>query len=112
MATVHTFDARIAAIHQARVNVKSLAAEARFIRHEENRCGSVYRDMLTLHRKLYLRSEARYAQLALAFLRNKPYKTVEKNCHVPVSELNLFQKLKRKLSTVTQQQVTDWLRTE
>jgi hypothetical protein len=109
MATVNTFDTRIAAIHQMRVNIKSLAAEARIIRQEESRCGLAYREMLTLHRKMSLRHEARYAQLALAFLRKRAYKTVEKSCYVPVNPLELFQKIKRKLSSVTQEEVKNWL---
>jgi len=80
MSTVektYKYDHKVAAIHKARVNVKSLADESRTIRKEEERCGECYRWELQFHRRSRVRSEARYAQLALAFLRGRKYSQVE-----------------------------------
>src|SRR5688500_5552827 len=74
----HKYEPRVAAIHRLRVNVKSLAAEARIIRQEERRAGPAYRYEMSAHRRGRLREEARYAQLALAFVRGKPYKSAER----------------------------------
>lgn len=61
-----------------RVKVKSLAAEAKIIRREEERAKSWHEWMsLKDHRKGIVRREARAAQLALAFLRGMSYETVE-----------------------------------
>ncbi len=73
----YQYDQRIAAIHSLRVNVKSLAHEAKLIRSESKRCGPIYRQRMDNHRRYHLREEARYAQLALAFARQRPYKSVE-----------------------------------
>lgn len=59
------------------MNVKSLAAEARIIRKEEQRCGGNYRYMLYEHRVGYLRLESRLAGLALAYVKGTPYAAVE-----------------------------------
>ena len=63
----------------ARVNVKSLAAEARIIREEAVRRSLTgkYKDALQSHRRGRLRHEARYAQLAYAFLRGRGYRQAE-----------------------------------
>lgn len=74
---VYAYDPKVAAIHRLRVNVKSLAAEAKIIRQEAWRCGMAYEYSLTLHRKGRLREEARYAHLALAYFRGRSYKSVE-----------------------------------
>ncbi len=75
--SVSKFDPRVQAIHMLRVNVKSLAEEARIIRKEECRAGFEYRWALNIHRRGVLREESRYAQLALAFVRERRYATVE-----------------------------------
>ncbi len=60
-----------------RVKVKSLMAEARIIRKEENRtCSYAQFYSLRLHR-LGLRSAMRESQLALAFIRGLDYHQVE-----------------------------------
>lgn len=69
-----------------RVRIKELAQEAKFIRHEENKCleasspfnkkGSEYKQ-LREHRVNNVRNAARAAQLAYAFLRGIPYKKIE-----------------------------------
>lgn len=93
----YKFDSRIMAIHKLRVNVKSIAAEARFIRKEAERCGACYSYTLDQHRRLYLRNEARLAHLALAFFRGRPYKSVEshlKNAE-PVNPAKLLAKINK-----------------
>lgn len=68
---------KIQAIHTLRVNVKSLAREARIIRQETRRAGAEYKNTLAHHRRVTVRKEARVAQLALAFVRGRRYRTVE-----------------------------------
>lgn len=64
-----------------RVKIKSLAVEARIIRYEERR--SLAREHTSLYRRLrdhrrdVVRPEARAAQLAYAFMREKPYSATE-----------------------------------
>lgn len=65
-------------IAKLRVNVKSLAAEARIIRRETDRARDPEtKNSLALHRTGRLRSEARHAQLALALARRRSYRSVE-----------------------------------
>lgn len=71
------YDSKVAAIHTLRINVKSLAQEARYIRHEEQRCGPAYREQLHNHRTVKVRQESRVAQLALAYVRGKPRESVD-----------------------------------
>lgn len=89
------FKSSVAAVHRLRVNIKSLAAEARMIRHEASRAGIQYQAMLHGHRRGRLREEARYAQLALAICRGRSYKVVEGGCRIPVDETRLCDKLVR-----------------
>lgn len=64
-----------------RVKIKSLAEEARIIRHEEARTPDPsWRGCLRGHRIHELRRESRSAQLAYAFVRGVPYKVVENRC--------------------------------
>lgn len=69
---------REATLRKLRINIKSLAAEARFNRLEKHRasCGSI-KQQLDQHRTGPLRQEARVSQLAYAFLRGVPYRVVE-----------------------------------
>ena len=79
-------------VAELRVKVRSLADEARVIRHEEARAKLAARccsdaenkarhrrtlDSLHLHRVGVVRGAARTAQLAMAFLRGLPYRVVE-----------------------------------
>lgn len=66
-----------------RVKVRSLMQEAQLIRRKEqgNPRDSYLRAQLRDHRKGILRREARAAQLALAYLRGRPYARVEAFCH-------------------------------
>ncbi len=106
----YSYNFKIAAIHRARVNIKSLATEARIIRHEEQRCGAVYRSGLRLHRIGRLREESRYANLAIAFLRGRKYRDVEQSTREgrEVNPERLIDKLKRFGGDVTG--VTSWLK--
>jgi hypothetical protein len=89
------YEPKVSAIHRLRVNVKSLAAESRIIRQEERRCGGAYRDELSLHRRGRLREESRYAQLALAFVRGRAYKTVEREAYGVPQPSRLVNKVKQ-----------------
>jgi hypothetical protein len=101
-------------VHQLRVNVKSLAAESRIIRQE---IALAYtpecKNALAAHRQQRVKPEARYAQLALAFVRGVPYKQVE--AHVregnEPNAVVLFKKLVRfgVLPPKGEQDVRAWL---
>lgn len=87
-----------------KVKIASLAEEARIIRKKERVAlkdarrfeatgdpeGAVHRHLffgLRRHRTFDVRSEARHALLALAFLRGCPYRRVEQKAHVaPLSK--------------------------
>lgn len=79
-------------VAKLRVNVKSLAEEARIIRKEFNRTKL---QALDSHRRCRVRQEARYAQLALAFVRGCKYRSVEANARQLPDEMTLIGKLKR-----------------
>lgn len=68
-----------------KVKIKSLAAEAKIIRREEQKArahgNSHLRVGLADHRRGIVRHEARHAQLAYGFLRGTPYKAMEAKCH-------------------------------
>lgn len=79
---------------QLKIKIKSLAAEARIIRHEEKKCLSApvgYRllsdydrqESLYLHRIHVVRAECRHSLLAYGFLRGTPYRKMESTCRVP-----------------------------
>jgi hypothetical protein len=71
-----------AELKSLKVKVKSLAAEARIIRQEENKCGpkmDVVRGSLWNHRTHDVRREQRSSLIAYAFLRRKPYELAERN---------------------------------
>lgn len=104
------YDAKVAAIHRLRVNVKSLAAEARIIRREERRCGSQYVWTLQDHRRRNVREESRYAGLALAFVRGQEYQSVESKVIHPVDSARLSKKLRGFYST-TDAKICEWLGT-
>lgn len=62
------FDRVTMAIHKLRVNISSLAFEARYLRKEEKRCGICYEAELRDHRVNALRVETRAALLARTIL--------------------------------------------
>jgi len=99
------------AVHQLRVNVKSLAAEARFIRHEMRRTQSVEaKGSLAYHRRLRLKPEARLAHLALAYVKGVPYRKVENHCKDKVKSDALHKKINR-FTDVVFDDVKGWLHT-
>lgn len=106
----YEFDINVYAIHRLRVNVKSLAAEARFIRQEERRTPT-YQAGLRDHRTGRLREEARYTQLALSFVRGRPYVTVEMDGSKAIDVKRLTEKIGRATyaNWVTQSKVGEWL---
>jgi len=67
---------------ELKIKLKTLAAEAKFIRREElrlkgNMKRDAYREHLYLHRINVVRREARATHLAYQFLRGIPYEQVE-----------------------------------
>lgn len=84
------------AIHTLRVNIKSLAAEARIIREEARRAPWCAAE-LNRHRRGLLRHQARIAQLALGYLRGRPYRRLEAKTNEPVNDASLAIKLSRAL---------------
>ena len=88
-------DYDILRIHRLRCNVKSLAAESRIIRKEEKRAGIQYESVLRDHRIRDLRTESRYAQLALAFVRGKKYVETERGARLGVDVTRLSKKLSK-----------------
>jgi len=115
MIQKYSHDPKVDAIHRLRVNVKSPAAEAAIIRREARRAGPPYACALDLHRRTRLREEARFAHLALAFVRGRPYRQVEVKIlgDLP-SSIRLKEKLSRFLpsSASTEAEVAAWLRAE
>lgn len=83
-------------VHKLRVNVKSLAAEAKFIREEIRKAHTQdAKNALSCHRTQRVKPEARLAHLALAFVRGVPYKTIEtRTKDAPVAK-ELVNKLQR-----------------
>lgn len=102
------FSQFVLAIHKIRSNVKSLAAEARFIRREERRAGLCYFGSLRDHRIRVLREESRYAGLALAYIRGKSKFVTEGNSKA-VDLTRLTKKIRRFLPTIGDKEVFSWL---
>lgn len=67
-------------ISYLKVKVKSLAREAQIIRAEEKKHSGAVRAGLANHRKVVVRREARNSLLALAYLRGRAYRAVERSC--------------------------------
>jgi len=100
------------AVHQLRINVKSLAAEARYIREEIKKARtSDYKNALVGHKKWRLKPEARLAHLALAFAKGVPYHSVEVNSRTTPECSELRKKLKRffDFRQVSYEAVQAWL---
>lgn len=99
-------------VHKLRVNVKSLAAEARIIRDEMRRATTPEaRNALHDHRMTRVRPEARAAHLALAFVRGMPYKVAEASAKDKPNVRDLANKISRFAWTPNvEQKVNDWLR--
>lgn len=73
---------------ELKIKIKSLAAEAKIIRHAELKLKRLQkldsREKVYLHRVNIVRPEARAAQLAYGFLRGRTYEQLEQNCEKPV----------------------------
>lgn len=68
-------------IRHLRVKIKSLAEEARIIRHEERQTRGREKWNLQYHRKTVVRPEARASLLAYCLLRGRTYETIEQSPH-------------------------------
>ena len=66
-----------------KIKIKSLAAEARIIRKEEQK-NTYFRIGLKDHRVGVVRIEARHSLLAYNFLRGVPYRKTEPVCRTPI----------------------------
>lgn len=108
-AVEHHYDLKVAAIHKLRVNAKSLQAESRFIRQEERRCGKAFRSELAEHRRGRVREESRYTQLALSFVRGRPYKSVESKCVKLPHAVRLAAKVKQHMRMTSDAMIAEWL---
>ena len=106
----YTYDAKVAAIHRLRVNVKSLSAEARIIRKEAKRADAMYEMDLTLHRRGRLRLESRVAHLALAFVRGRPCMAADKTALLHIMPKRLHQKITAAGYRVDEQAVAAWMK--
>lgn len=62
-----------------KVKIKTLAAEARIIRREEQRAGDHVRPRLAQHRRTVVRQAMRETLLAYAFIRGRSYRSIEAN---------------------------------
>ncbi|MFQ6011538.1 MAG: hypothetical protein ACE5KG_05145 [Nitrososphaerales archaeon] len=65
-----------------KIKLKSLAAEARIIKHQEKK-SKYWNFQLYHHRITVVRREARHTHLAYAFLRGRSYSQIEEKCHTP-----------------------------
>ena len=104
-------------IHRARVNIKSLAAEALIIKREISKVSGkspeYIKANLQSHKAHKLKPEARLAHLALGFLKGMPKSKIETSAK-PIDVAKLYRKIKifaHESWMVTQEQVSDWLRT-
>lgn len=105
-------DKPVVALHTLRINIKSLAEEARINREEAKLAtDSTVFNSLVNHRRGPLRREARYAQLSLAFLRQMPYRRIESKTregNEPCPK-HLTKKLRRFVEGVDSEAVRSWL---
>lgn len=97
-------------VHALRVNVKSLAAEARLIREEIRKARNPEaKASLACHRSWRVKPESRLAQLALAYVKGVPYRVVERTAKTPVDSAKLTNKLSRFTNHVDANVVRNWL---
>ena len=85
-------------LKRMKVNIKSLAAESKIIRFEEEKNTDYpawVRGELRGHRVEHLRSHTRIALLAYACAKGIPYKAVENSCKIPPDALKIEKKLMR-----------------
>lgn len=60
-----------------RIKAKSLAAEARIIRHEANKSRGYLKHQMNHHRKTVVRQEARVTHLALGYIKGRRWSQME-----------------------------------
>lgn len=85
------------ALARARVNIKSLAAEAAIIRIEKRRAKDIWvKNDLHNHRMEKVRPEARLANLAIAYIKGRKIEDVER---VPSEKKIDVKRLRSKLSS-------------
>lgn len=82
-------------IRHLKVKIKSLAAEAVIIRSEERKSNGVLRGSLADHRRGIVRTEARHAQIAYAFLRGRRYEQIEQNPSKPFDRKKVLDAIAR-----------------
>lgn len=99
---------KVMAIHKLRVNIKSLTAEAKIIRKEASRAGLGYKEQLHLHRVGRLREESRITHLALAYIRERDYNTIE-STKKSVNVSKLVDKINRTGYRTNENQIKSWL---
>ena len=103
--------------HRARINIKSLAAEAAIIKREISRVSkrdTRTAESLRYHKVTKVKPEARLAQLALAFLKGMPRKVCETS-EKPVDIKRLHGKITKFCDfpckrLVTFDEVSNWIR--
>ena len=99
-------------VHRGRINIKSLAAEAVFIRKEMLVATSICKCYLHNHRVQKVRPESRLAYLAYAFLRGKMRSSCEKSPKTEIDPEKLLNKLRRwGIMAPTKQEIKEWLLT-
>lgn len=100
-------------VHRLRVNVKSLANEARLIRSEIRRAHDPdAKAYLACHRSRRLKPEARMAHLALAYCKGVPYRVVEQNAKSKPSYEQLLNKIRRFRFNEEGASVAKWIDSE
>ena len=101
-----------------KIKNKSLAEESRIIRKEERKLTGSARDNLVEHRKFVVRAHARATHLAIAFLKHRPYRSIEKTCYNTVyRDMFIIPKMKSmvmKYGTMVDKNrsITAWLAAE
>lgn len=108
----------MATIPYLRVKIKTLAAEAAIIRHEERKFLPRWRSYedptyfrLRDHRIQQVRHESRCALLAYAFLRDKPYAAMEQKCWEAPDVARVTRLINRfgQTNNITVESVKEWM---
>lgn len=103
-------------IIRARVNIKSLTAEAKIIKDEIRRTNNIsQKDMLYAHKTSKLKPEARLANLAIGWLKYKKRSEVENSFKKEIDPIDLFKKIKKYGYFIDSQlnvsMISEWLKT-
>lgn len=98
-----------------RVKIKSLADEARSIRHEADRRKSHVWEWYSVaavvrqHGRDVVSVEQRHTLLAYAFFRGKPYASCERSCRVKPDAKRVIRILRSLVPVTDEQAVLQWL---